>query len=214
MRVGLEREQRQHVIDIGPHRARPARPPRPDGRRDVVDDRNPRRTGAHAFGDAMGEIGAVDDDENVGRRLDHGIGRLADAPQDRRQLPDHGGKPDDRQFLDRKARGEPLARHGTAADAFELYGATEPLAQHLHQIGAEAIAGFLRRDQENLPPGDGVGARSVHADRPVTNRPALSAASIMACASATNAWPAATAMPARPASAAPSTVREPTAGRS
>ena len=28
---------------------------------------------------------------------------LADAPHDGRQLPDHGGKPDDRQFLDRKA---------------------------------------------------------------------------------------------------------------
>ena len=99
----------------------------------------------------MGEIGAVDDDENVGRGCNHGLRGLADPPQDHRQLLDHGGKPDDRQFLDRKQRRQSLARHRAAADALELHRAAEPLAQHLHQIGAEPVAGFLRRDQEYLP---------------------------------------------------------------
>ena len=40
--LGLERQQRQHVIDIFQHRARPAGPPRPDRGRHIVDDRNPR----------------------------------------------------------------------------------------------------------------------------------------------------------------------------
>ena len=72
----LERQQRQHVIDIAAHRARPARPPRPDRRRDIVDDRNRGIAGAHAPRHAMGEVGAVDDDENIGRGLQHRVGGL------------------------------------------------------------------------------------------------------------------------------------------
>ena len=70
MRFRLERQQRQHAIDIGAHRPRPARPPGPDRRADVVDHRQVRQRAADAARDAMGEVGAVDDDERVGARGD------------------------------------------------------------------------------------------------------------------------------------------------
>ena len=97
----------------------------------------------------MGEIGTVDDDENIGRGRDHGIDGFPDQPQDFRQLLDDGGKAHDRELLDRKQRGQPLARHGAAADALELNGVAEPLAQHLHQAGAEPVAGLFSGDQKD-----------------------------------------------------------------
>ena len=162
----------------------------------------------------MGEIGTVDDDEDVGRGLDHGSGGLLDQPQDLRQLLDDGGKPDDRELFDRKQRGQALARHRAAADALEPHRAAKALAQHLHQIGAEAIAGFLRRDQKDLPQPLGARASRRHADSPWMKSPALSAASIMACDSAAMVLPAMMAMPASPALATPSMVLGPTVGRS
>src|SRR4029453_15943578 len=137
-----------------------------------------------------------------------------DQPEDLRQVPDDGGKPDDRELLDRKQRLQAFARHRAAADAFEPHPVAKALAQHLHQIGAEAIAGLFGRDQKYPPLHPGGGARRRHADRPWMNRPARSAASIMACESAASVWPAITAMPASPARAAPSMVLAPTAGRS
>ena len=65
VRLRLERQQRQHVVDIGAHLARPPGPPGPDARADVVDDREVRPAPAHARGDRVGEIRAVDDDEHV-----------------------------------------------------------------------------------------------------------------------------------------------------
>ena len=65
------------------------------------------------------------------------------------------GEPHDRQLLDRKQRGQPFPRHGAAADAVELNGIAEALAQHLHQAGAEPVAGFLGRDQEDPAPDAG-----------------------------------------------------------
>ena len=66
--LGLERQEREHAIDIGAHRLRPARPPGPDARADIIDDRQVRQRLAHAARDAMGEIGAVDDDERIRAR--------------------------------------------------------------------------------------------------------------------------------------------------
>ncbi|MEY9457626.1 hypothetical protein ABIG07_006574 [Bradyrhizobium ottawaense] len=91
----LERQQTEHMVDITEHGPRPPRPPRPELRRDVIDDRDRRILRAHAAGDAMGEIGAVDDDERVRRGVGHGVGRLADQPQNLRQLLHHRGKSDD-----------------------------------------------------------------------------------------------------------------------
>ncbi len=65
---------------------------------------------------------------------------------------DDRSKANDRQFLDRKPRHQPLARHRPAADAFEPHRVTEALAQNLHQIGAEPVPGFLGRDQKDFSP--------------------------------------------------------------
>ena len=65
------------------------------------------------------------------------------------------------------------------ADAFELDGVAKPLAQHLHQVGAEPVAQFLRRDQKYLSRDVRGCRRRDHAGRPVTKRLAASAASII-----------------------------------
>src|SRR6185437_14458923 len=202
------------MIDIAQHGAGPAWPPRPDGRRHIIDDRDRGIARAHMARHAMGEVRTIDDDQNIRLSRHHGIRGLPDQPQDLRQLHHDAGKADDRQFLDRKQRAQPLARHGAAADAFEFDGATEPLAQHLHQPRAKAVAGFFGGDQEYPAPDTARHARRAHAATPVTNNPALSAASIMVCGSATTVLPAIMAMPASFAAAAPSTVRGPIAGKS
>ena len=63
----FERQQGQHVIDIGAHRACPAGPPRPDRGRHVIDDRDRGIAGPNASCHPMGEVGAVDDHEDIGR---------------------------------------------------------------------------------------------------------------------------------------------------
>ena len=88
MRFRLERQQRQHAIDIGAHRRRAAGPPRPDRRADIVDHRQIRQRAPDAARDAMGEIGAVDDDERVGARGDDRRRGAADAIEQRRQALD------------------------------------------------------------------------------------------------------------------------------
>src|SRR5439155_27269397 len=208
------RQQRQHVIDIFQHRARPPGPPRPHRGRHIIDDRNPGIFGANAFGDAVGEVRTVDDDENIRRRFRHRNGGFLDQPEDLRQVLDDGGKSDNREYLARKQRLQAFARHRATTDAFEPNPVAKALAQHFHQIGTEAIAGLFRRDQKYPPLHPGGGARRRHAGKPWMNKSALSAASIMACESAAIVWPAITAMPASPARAAPSMVLAPTAGRS
>src|SRR5258708_19548616 len=162
----------------------------------------------------MGEIGTVDDHENIGRGVRRGGGGRRDQPQDLRKLRYYRGEPYDRQFLDTKQRRQPLAHHRLAADALEPHGAAEALAQHLHQAGAEPIPRFLRRDQEYFSRHIGGWSGRCHAGKPVTNRPAASAASIIACGSTVIVLPAMIAIPASFAAAAPSTVRGPMVGRS
>ena len=66
-------------IDIGAHGVGAPRPPGPYRRRDIIDDRDRRRAGAHAARDAVGEIRAVDDDQRIRARGDDGVGGLANA---------------------------------------------------------------------------------------------------------------------------------------
>src|SRR5205807_4026794 len=61
----FKRQQGQHVIDVGAHRSRPARTPRPNRWRYVIDDRDGRVAGANASCHPVGKIGAVDDDEDI-----------------------------------------------------------------------------------------------------------------------------------------------------
>ena len=83
----LERQDREYAIYIIAHGPGPPRPPRPYRGRNVVDDRDRRHPGAHAAGDPVGEIGAVDDHDGVGTGRDDRIRRFPDAPQNHRQAP-------------------------------------------------------------------------------------------------------------------------------
>ena len=87
----LEGEQSQKVIHIGPHLRRAAGPPGPNRRADIIDDGNLRRALPDGFGDPVGEIRTVDDDEHVGLCRNNRIGREADALQNRRQPRDDRG---------------------------------------------------------------------------------------------------------------------------
>src|SRR6266481_7829151 len=135
-------------------------------------------------------------------------------PQDHGELFYNRRQSHDRELLDRKKRCQSFARHRLAADALEFHGAAEALAQYLHQAGAEPVARFLRRDQKYLPRDIAGCSPRDHADKPVTKRPAASAASTTACGSTTIVLPATIAIPASCAAAAPSTVRGPMVGRS
>ena len=137
------------------------------------------------------------------------------SAQDLRQLLHDRRQSHDRQLLDRKQRRQSFARHRLAADAFEADGIAETLAQHLHQVGAEPVAGFLGRDQENPSPDirrlraraitPAARSRKGRRRRRPRSRPA-----------ARRQWCCRrrSAMPASCAAAAPSTVLGPIVGRS
>ena len=76
----------------GLHRRRAARPPRPDARADIVDDRDGRVGRPHLACDAQAEIRAVDGDQAIWLlRHDRARG-LADAPHQARQVADDGAE--------------------------------------------------------------------------------------------------------------------------
>src|SRR5258706_1499166 len=202
------------MIDIGAHRARPAGPPGPNRGGNVVDDRYRGIAGPNAPRDAVGKMGLVDDHEKFGRGLLNSSGGFPDTPRDHRKLLDARRQSYNRQLFDRKQRRQSFTRHRLAADALKPHGAAEALAQHLHQVGAKPIPRFLRRDQEYFSRDVGGCSRLHHAGKPVTKRPAVSAASIMACGSTTIVLPETTAIPASRAAAAPSMVCGPMVGRS
>src|SRR5581483_10044807 len=85
----LEGKQRENMVKERLEFLRAARPPDPYGGRDIFHNRQVRQNAAHTLCDTMAKIRAVDQDENVRRRLyDRGNG-LSDAAQDQRQLRDH-----------------------------------------------------------------------------------------------------------------------------
>ena len=81
----LERQDGHHPIDVAAHSARPARPPRPNRRRNVVDNRNRRRQTSHPARHPMGEIRAVDNDKRVRSRGDDCKRGFTDAAKNLRQ---------------------------------------------------------------------------------------------------------------------------------
>ena len=133
VRFRLERQQRQHAIDIGAHRPRPARPPGPDRRADVIDHRQVRQRAADAARDAVGEVRAVDDDERVGARCDDRRRGAADAVDERRQAPEHRQQPHHRDVGEREQALQSLGGHRIAADAEEIDVACGLLAERPHQ---------------------------------------------------------------------------------
>ncbi len=132
-----------------------------------------------------------------GAAVGHGIGGLADQPQDLRQLLHHRGEADDRQLLDRKQRVPALRA--------PWCGRRRPrTARRRRAAGAAPSSSAL----PSRSPDSSVAIRKIfrlgsrrlhHAGRPMTKRYLASASAIIACGSAAMVLPAMTAMPARPA---------------
>ena len=117
MDLGLERQQRQDVIDIGAHHPRAPRPPRPHRGRDIFDDRDRGIGSAYPPGDPPREAGAVDDDKDVRAFRHHRLGGKAHQTQDLWDAARNRAKSDDREVVDRIKAGHSFGRHLAAADA-------------------------------------------------------------------------------------------------
>ena len=138
-----------------------------------------------------------------------------DQPHDLRQSGGHGhSQPHDRAIPRSETAGSaPHRVIGAAADADEIDGLTEERWRNTFiKRGPEPVAGFLRCDQEeSAAPTMACHRRRTHAVTPDDEQATFAAfaLAIMACGSATTAFPDITASPASPAFATPSTVRGP-----
>ncbi len=79
-------------------------------------------------------------DDRVGSERGEAVGRLADAPQQRRQPPDHGHEAVHRDVGEREELAQAFGLHQRAADADEVDGDPGPLADLAHQPCAELVA--------------------------------------------------------------------------
>ncbi len=123
-----------------PHAPRPARPPGPDRRRHVVDNRDLRRAPAHPLCDRMRKIGTIDDYQDIRRALNHGVDGLPHPGHQARQVRDHGGETDYRSLRDRKEGLKSVLGHAGSAYAVELNAIAQPLAQRSHQRSSQLVA--------------------------------------------------------------------------
>src|SRR5580693_4682789 len=212
----LERQDGKHLIHISAHGAGAPRPPRPDRGRDVIEDGDCGRKPAHAAGDPMGEIGAVDDHQRIRACRDHGGCGFAYPAKNHRQPARYRRNAHDRKLVDGERTGDAGSRHGAAADPVERQRAAVTRFERTNQCGAERIAGFFRGDdikRKRLALRLGPHCAASW-PTPATKIFSRSAAAITSAASAMMVEPAATATPASPARAAPSMVRGPIEGRS
>ena len=137
--VGLERQQRQDVIDVAAHRARAARPPGPDRGRDVVDDRDRAVEAMHE----------ARDPERVGRAVDDHQRMRAVAPAPRARSRACGRRMRgsrrgiaEKPMIEKSSTGsrlvEPGRGHLAAADAGEPQRHGRAFAQRPHQRARRA----------------------------------------------------------------------------
>jgi hypothetical protein len=144
----LERQQGQQVIVPARHPPGAAAAPRPDHRRDVMNERNRLAALAQPLGDAPAEARTVDRDHGVRpHRPDRGH-CFAHPAQDQRRPGQHLGHPRDREIAERDAAFEPLRRHRFAADPVDAQSSGGALAQRCDQGPAQRIARRLARNDE------------------------------------------------------------------
>ena len=147
VRGRLERQDGQHAIDIVAHGARPPGPPGPDRRRNIIEDGDRRRAGAHAPRDPVGEIRAIDDDQRVRARGDDGVGSLANAPQNHRQPAGMALKP----MMARSSIGNGLTIPAAAMARPPMPASFSALPaagnERANERGAKRVAGFFGGDE-------------------------------------------------------------------
>ena len=127
------------MIDIGAHCAGAARTPRPNGGADIIDDRQLRQHPPHATRNPMGEIRRVDDDETIGRGLDHSSRCRIDVRNKLRQARQHWEQAHHRNIGEWKKARETFSRHCFAADAQKGYCRLRG-PQRSHQERSKLIA--------------------------------------------------------------------------
>ncbi len=97
----------------------------------------------------MGEVGAVDDDQDVGPRGDDRLSGLTNARDERRQPGQHRQNAHDGDVADRKQAFEALGLHRLAADAGEVDVARPRFAERPHELEAELVARMLAGDESH-----------------------------------------------------------------
>src|SRR5579864_1662838 len=204
----LEGQQRHQMVVPARHPSRAPAAPRPNHRRDIVDERQPLVLAPETLRNAPGKARAVDRDER--RRLlslDIANG-LGDTTENAPRLWQNFGHAHQGELREIDAALEPLRRHGLAADAGEADIAERAELQRRHELAAEEIARRLARDDIDE------GLLAHDAFTPTTKIPARSAAAAIASRSSTKVAPASIAMPRRPDAATVAMVADPIAGRS
>ncbi len=96
----------------------------------------------------MGEIRAVDDDENIRLALEDGLGGAADPIEDLRKARHDGHDPHDRDIAHGEQGLQPLADHRIAADALD-HEIASAFAQREDQARSEMIAAMFAGDHEH-----------------------------------------------------------------
>src|SRR5262249_17698742 len=147
------------------------------------------------------------------------FGRGAQERQDFWKAPRDGAETDEREVVNRIEARDAFCRHFAAAHPCKAHPAVGAQPQCAHQRGAESIARLLGGDEKDVEEFRWTNGPRTHppaacSRRPRTNSRARSAMVPMRSGSATIVLPATTAMPARPARAAPSTVCGPIEGKS
>ena len=204
VRLRLEGQEREDVVDIGAHRLRAARTPGPDGRADVVDDRDRRRAWrAPARATRCVKSGLSMMTRSIGPRR-RPRRRPSRAMRDRivgsRAI--DGGKPHHGDVVQRETGSAmPSAAIACAADAAE--GAAAPRRaslQRAHQLGAELVAQFLAGDDKDASAAQPPAAPSTGRSTATTKEAeAIGLARASPSGRATRDEPAPTAMPESPA---------------
>ena len=133
--LGLERKERKHVVDGRPQLGCPARPPSPNGRRDIVHDGNVRADFLHFARDPKIEIRAIHCDQGVRIEFQHFGGCLLHSGEQTRNPRQNFADAHDRNVADGENRFEAELAHQAAADPSET--SSRLLA---HQLGDQACS--------------------------------------------------------------------------
>src|SRR6516162_7006405 len=174
-------------------------PPRPDHRRDIMNQRQGLAAAAQSVGDAPTEPGAVDCHDSVGPQLADSGDRCANPSQDDSCPRQHLGHTPDRKVLQWCEARQTTLLHALPADPGDPEITPGTLLQCRDQSGAKGVTGGFAGDEEDKQRRLGYGHEGL---MPTTNSPAASAARITSSRSRTIVPPASTAMPSRRASAA------------
>src|SRR5690348_15183365 len=137
----LEREERQDEVEISCHDPRAILARRPNLRRHIVRGWDRRIFTLHAARDAMGEIGAIDANENIRPRRKRVVRSDANPTKYLRDTWHDFAQAHYRCCIQREEALQALRRHRSAANANYTDRITADRANTLHQFRPQRIPG-------------------------------------------------------------------------